>query len=104
MLYSHVDMNTHTRWIKDIDPLNIYRYSDLFWNMFKFKGSPNRVRISEYKEQLEKNKWLDITIEARTILDDDYVAKVIQTLDKRFRGLGLDEMKILSFVVMSSKQ
>ena len=31
VLYSHVDMKTHSRWIQDWDPLNIYRYDELFW-------------------------------------------------------------------------
>jgi len=43
-LIAEVDLKTHTRWIRDIDPLNIYRYSDFIYNLLRFPGSPNRVR------------------------------------------------------------
>ena len=103
ILFSHVDMNTHTRWIKDRDPLNIYRYNDLFWNMFKFRGSPNRVRIPQYKKFLEENNWTNILIEPRTILEKEYVEKVIPTLNKKFCDLSAQEMRILSFMLISRK-
>ncbi|MBI4681594.1 MAG: methyltransferase domain-containing protein [Nitrospirae bacterium] len=103
ILFSHIDMNTHTRWIKDKDPLNIYRYNDLFWNMFKFKGSPNRVRIPQYVNYLEGNNWSNIVIEPRTVLEEEYVEKVLPTLSKKFRDLNVSEMKKLSFILMSKK-
>ena len=99
----HVDMNTHTRWIKEKDPLNIYRYSELFWNIFKFRGSLNRVRIPRYKELLEKNNWTNIVIEPRTVLEEQYVKEVIPTLDRRFADLNIEEMRILSFILMARK-
>ncbi|HEX3048542.1 MAG TPA: methyltransferase domain-containing protein, partial [Bacillota bacterium] len=44
ILIAEVDLKTHTSWIRDLDPLNIYRYSDFIYNLFKFRGSPNRLR------------------------------------------------------------
>ena len=103
ILYSHVDMKTHSRWIQDRDPLNIYRYGDVFWEMFKFKGSPNRVRMPQYKEYLEMNNWSDTVMEPRTVLEKEYVNKVINTLSKRFRDFDVPEMYILSFILMARK-
>ena len=52
-----VDLQTHSRWIRDKDPNNIYRYPDWLYNKFYFKGTPNRVRPYEYKELFEKYGW-----------------------------------------------
>lgn len=103
ILYSHVDMKTHSRWIQDRDPLNIYRYGDVFWNIFKFKGSPNRVRMPQYKKYLEMNNWSDTVMEPRTVLEKEYVNKVINTLSKKFRDFDVPEMYILSFILMARK-
>lgn len=103
-LYAHVDMNTHTRWIKDRDPLNIYRFSDVVWELFKFKGSPNRLRVPQYQSALERNDWENIVIEPRTVLEEQYVEKVRYTLSKRFRKYDISEMKVLSFILMATKK
>lgn len=103
ILFSHVDLKTHSRWIQDRDPLNIYRYSSFFWDMFKFRGSPNRIRIPEYNKSLQVDKWSDIVIEPRTILEKEYVEKIIHTLSKRFCNYDISEMHILSFIMMARK-
>ena len=103
ILIIHVDMKTHTRWIKDKDPLNIYRYTELFWNTFKFRGSPNRERLYKYKELFEKNDWINIMIEPRTILDEEYIGKVMPTLDRKYRDLDIQEMRVLSFMLIATK-
>lgn len=103
ILVTVIDLKTHTRWIRDEDPLNIYRYSDFFWNLFKFKGSPNRIRVFEYKELLERNGWYDIQIIPTNVLEDEYMSKVMPTLHKRFRDMEPSEMKILSIMLMAKK-
>jgi len=103
VLYSHVDMKTHSRWIQDRDPLNIYRYDELFWEAFKFRGSPNRVRIPQYKKYLELNNWTETVVEPRTVLEKEYVNRVIHSLNKRFSVFDVSEMQILSFILMSRK-
>ncbi len=35
-----IDLQTHSRWIREKDPNNIYRYSEMLYNKFKFRGSP----------------------------------------------------------------
>lgn len=65
---SSVDLQTHSRWVREKDPNNIYRYPNWFYNLFYFPGVPNRVRPYQYVSYLEQNGWTDIRIEAETLL------------------------------------
>jgi SAM-dependent methyltransferase len=103
LLISEIDLKTHTSWIRDRDPLNIYRYGKRFWRTFRFNGSPNRVRTFEYKKILENNHWRDVRIEPLTVLEDHYVEKVKPTLDREFRPLDTAEMRNLSVMLMARK-
>ena len=103
VLIAEIDLKTHTRWLKDVDPLNIYRYSDFFWNLFKFKGSPNRTRAFEYRELLEKNGWNNIQIVPISVLENGYTRRILPSLYKRFRGMELSEAKMLSVIIMARK-
>jgi SAM-dependent methyltransferase len=80
-----VDLQTHSRWIRDKDPNNIYRYPGWLYNKFYFKGTPNRVRPYEYKELFEKNGWRDVTIQPLIKLDDSRVEKEAPYLADAFR-------------------
>lgn len=62
VLIAEIDLKTHTRWIRDKDPNNIYRYSCRVYNIFRFRGIPNRVRPFQYKEILERSGWTDVAI------------------------------------------
>ena len=62
ILVAEIDLQTHSRWIRDKDPNNIYRYPKWLYNIFWFRGIPNRVRPFQYKEAFEKMGWTDITI------------------------------------------
>ena len=104
ILIARIDLQTHARWIRDKDPLNIYRYNELFWSTFKFNGSPNRIRRSEYERLLEKNNWHCIRIEPTKILEKEYVEKVKPTLSNTFREFSCSEMQTLGFAIMARKQ
>jgi len=103
VLIAEVDLKTHTSWIRDRDPLNIYRYSDLFWNLFSFKGSPNRIRGFEFKQILEKNGWGNIEIVPLVVLEEDYFAKIRPSLNSKFKDVDPQEMKMLSIMLMAKK-
>ena len=103
VLTTEIDLKTHTRWIRDRDPLNIYRYNNFFWNIFKYKGSPNRVRPFEYKSLLEKNGWYSIEIKPLTTLDNACLEKIKPSLNKKFRNLDPSELKMLNIMVMAKK-
>ncbi|HBG04816.1 MAG: hypothetical protein A2075_11545 [Geobacteraceae bacterium GWC2_58_44] len=61
-LVAEIDLKTHSRWIRDRDPNNIYRYPSCLYNAFWFRGIPNRVRPFQYREALERFGWTDVSI------------------------------------------
>lgn len=103
ILVAEVDLRTHTRWIRDFDPLNIYRYGDFIYDLFTFCGSPNRLRPFEYKEILVKNGWTEITIMSLTKLEKEYLLKVNESLNKRFRS-PINQMNHLSIMICATKK
>lgn len=96
-----VDLQTHTRWIREADPLNIYRYSGGVYNLFKFLGSPNRVRPARYKELLEQYGWEKVEIVPLERLDQAYVKQVAPSLHPDFAKQT--DLEILSFLVTATK-
>ena len=70
ILVAEIDLKTHSRWIRDKDPNNIYRYSSHVYNTFWFRGIPNRIRPFQYKDALERSGWKDISITPLTLLND----------------------------------
>jgi SAM-dependent methyltransferase len=70
VLVVHIDLGTHSRWIVKKDPNNIYRYPGWVYNIFSFRGSPNRVRPFQYKEAFERLGWTDISISPITKISD----------------------------------
>lgn len=101
-LIAEVDLNTHTRWIRDIDPLNIYRFGDFYYDFCRFPGSPNRLTASDYKRALEQSGWRNIHITPLVCVDDNYLEKVQPRLASRFRKLE-HEMGYLSIMVCATK-
>ncbi len=83
---AEIDLKTHTRWIRDVDPLNIYRYPAWFYDRFKFNGSPNRVRPDEYVRHLELAGWRNIQVFSTESLTEEYVARVRPHLTGSFRS------------------
>lgn len=62
IIIAEIDLKTHTRWICDQDPNFIYRYPKWLYNLFAFKGIPNRLRPYQYKAAFEQAGWTDISI------------------------------------------
>ena len=52
-----VDFQTHSRWIRQNDPNNIYRYDERLYRLFGFPGRPNRQRPDDYLRAFERNGW-----------------------------------------------
>lgn len=102
VLIAEVDLKTHTRWIREKDPLNIYRFSDSFYNVCKFPGSPNRIRPYQYEQMLKKNGWVNIQILPKRVLDEGYLDKVINSLNKNFRN-PINQMEYLSIILCATK-
>jgi SAM-dependent methyltransferase len=62
LIVAEIDLKTHSRWIRDKDPNNIYRYSNAVYNSFWFRGIPNRVRPYRYQAVFEAHGWVDVAI------------------------------------------
>ncbi|KAB1075272.1 methyltransferase domain-containing protein [Methylobacterium planeticum] len=63
-----IDMQTHSRWIREHDPNNIYRYPEALYRVFACPGQPNRKRPVDYVRGFEAQGWRDVRFEpARTI-------------------------------------
>ena len=103
MLTAEIDLKTHTRWIRDWDPLNIYRYSDLIYNIFKFPGALNRLRPVEYRKILEKYGWGNITTTPLVVLEKGYLSRVVPSLIRRFRD-PLNQMDYLSIMLLATRK
>ena len=102
VLVCEIDLATHTRWIRDRDPLNIYRFSDEWYNLMKFRGSPNRVRPLAYREMLADAGWGNIELFPLAVLDGSYLARVQHSLADRFTG-ETSEMGYLSVALCARK-
>jgi len=70
VIVAEIDLMTHSRWIRDKDPNNIYRYHELVYRLFRFRGSPNRVRPYVYRRAFERNGWSDVIVTPRATLGD----------------------------------
>jgi SAM-dependent methyltransferase len=97
-----VDLITHSRWIRDKDPNNIYRYPKWLYRLFSIRGTPNRVRPYQYKEALEINGWNNIKIETNNTLEDARYNFIKNHLDKEFIE-GKNQMKYLFIWICATK-
>jgi hypothetical protein len=103
LVIAEIDLKTHSRWIRDKDPLNIYRYSQRFYNFFWFRGIPNRVRPFQYKEVFEKYGWDNIKIIPAASLEDSDFEKVRNKLASEFIDRE-NQMQLLSVVLCARKK
>lgn len=97
-----VDLKTHSRWITDKDPINIYRYPPWLYRLFKFRGSPNRMRPYQYKKAFEKHGWGDIEIKPGELLPDDDLHYVRDSLSAAYKA-DKNQMEYLSMWLYAKK-
>lgn len=94
----HIDGQTHMRWFRDHDPLNILRYPDsVYRRLLDFPGAPNRLRASDYKRSALDAGWSgEIVVNRRA--PDDYMSRT--RLARRFRRY--DDLDILTFTLVAT--
>jgi len=98
-----VDIGTHTRWLRKADPLNLLRYSDRFYKLLKFSGSPNRLRISDYKRILAKLGFENIETKPLVSLADEYIRSAKPSFNKKYKCHSDKELAVTSFHLLATK-
>lgn len=101
ILVAEIDLKTHSRWIRDKDPNNIYRYSSCVYEAFWFRGIPNRIRPHKYKEAFERHDWTDISIIPIEKLNVG--GKCYSGINKSFAH-KINQMEYLSIVLCARKK
>ena len=102
VLIISIDLRTHSRWIRDKDPNNIYRYPNWLYKLFRFQSSPNRVRPYQYQYALEQNGWRDVCIQPEMRLDDKRLVYFQDYLNKRFKD-ACNQMDYLTIWICAVK-
>ncbi len=97
-----VDMQTHSRWIRDVDPNNIYRYSDWIYRLFQVKGTPNRKRPSDYVRALSTHGWADIQIVPLITTPQGYAERTLTYMHGPF-SVPDAQMEMLFVAVMARR-
>lgn len=95
-----VDLMTHSRWIRQKDPNNIYRFPDWFYRLFWYPGMPNRVRPWQYKAYFEQNGWSGLVIVPEVMVSGRQSS--YEGVDSRFVDQK-NEMELLSVVLCAIK-
>lgn len=95
-----VDLKTHSRWISDKDPNNIYRYSEAIYSLFKFRGIPNRVRPCEYVDTFRRFGWQNV--ELTPISQQKNAENSYSGMDKQFSA-SKNQMDYLSIMICATK-
>jgi hypothetical protein len=95
-----VDFQTHSRWIRENDPNNIYRYSDALYRLFSFPGQPNRKRPDEYVAAFECNAWRNVSVVEAAAVEPALIGQSTTGLYKRF-NVPAALMVMLSGVVLA---
>ena len=101
ILVAKIDLKTHSRWIRDKDPNNIYRYPNWLYSLFNFCGIPNRIRPYQYQKVLEENGWKNIVIQPITCLDNKRLDCFQHHLDKNFRN-NINQMGYLTVLICAT--
>jgi len=104
IMVNEVDLGTHTALIRDLDPLNLLRYSDRVWNLLKFDGSPNRFRATDYRNILNQLRFTKIVIKKLIVLGKEYVEKSKPNLSNRFNNYSDQDITIKSFYLLAAKK
>ncbi|MFZ1980536.1 MAG: methyltransferase domain-containing protein [Smithella sp.] len=99
VIVAEIDLKTHSRWIRDKDPNNIYRYSLNMYDLFRLRGIPNRMRPYQYQDLLKRHGWENINIIPLTKKENN----VEERLYRIFRH-ERNQMECLSIIICAQKK
>ncbi len=103
VLVAEIDLATHTRWLRERDVLNIYRYPSWLWRWLSFRGAPNRIRPDQYRELLERYGWERVDISPKFLADAAYYETVKGSLAPNYRSEER-RMQCYGIVVCATKK
>jgi SAM-dependent methyltransferase len=103
IIVAEIDLNTHTRWLRDVDPLNIYRFPEWLYRALKFRGAPNRVRPDQYQDALASSGWESIYIKPLTQISTSYLQKCRSFLANQFNS-DKAQMDYLTIMICAKKR
>lgn len=95
-----VDYQTHSRWIREQDPNNIYRYPEGLYRLFSFPGQPNRRRPLDYVRAFEANGWKNVRVINARAIAPEHLARSISGMAPPFNRADM-QMDMLSGVVIA---
>ncbi|KQT19392.1 hypothetical protein ASG40_00600 [Methylobacterium sp. Leaf399] len=97
-----VDFQTHSRWVRRVDPNSIYRIGPSLYRAMTFPGQPNRLRPRDYLESLARHGWRDAQVHPVDRAPPDYLAWSRRSLAADYRD---DEarMDVLTGIVTARK-
>ncbi|UGX86194.1 class I SAM-dependent methyltransferase [Phyllobacterium meliloti] len=95
-----VDYQTHSRWIREADPNNIYRYSEGLYRLFSFPGQPNRRRPVDYVRAFEANGWKNVRVINARAIAPEHLARSVAGMASPFDRPEM-QMDMLSGVVIA---
>jgi hypothetical protein len=97
-----VDLKTHSRWIRDNDPNNIYRYPRWLYKALSSKATPNRIRPNQYVKILQEFGWGNIVVKADTVVGSDQ-SHTLRHLHKSFQDPAC-RMDYLTISIYATKK
>ncbi|MFC3691394.1 methyltransferase domain-containing protein [Chenggangzhangella methanolivorans] len=97
-----VDFQTHSRWIREHDPNNIYRYPESLYRLFFFPGQPNRRRPKDYERAFRANGWSDVHVSKSRVVAPELVGPSTTGLAAPFDAPDMD-MTMLDGVVLARR-
>jgi SAM-dependent methyltransferase len=81
-----IDLQTHSRWIRERDPNNIYRYPEPLYRFFRFPGQPNRHRPDDYVRSFAAEGWSDARFMPSRTIDPSLHEASLRGLARPFAG------------------
>ena len=99
--FALIDMQTHTSWIRNKDPNNIYRYPSWMYRGLHYPGIPNRVRMEKYGRLLTDTGWANVQVLPSRRINQ---ANDRHTLVGLCREFDNSDMSVLSCILLATKQ
>jgi Methyltransferase domain len=97
-----IDFQTHSRFVREVDPNSIYRLPAGLYRALHFPGQPNRWRPGDYAQSLTKRGWVNISVRSVDTVSPDYAAWANEGLAAEFQPDSCD-MHILTGVIAAER-